>query len=224
MLHRRELIKAGLTVAASASLAELNIPAHGQSVAVTAVTAATGPRRRELLDANWRFQALAAKVPHHAVYSTAAALPQASAHFNDDSWRLVQLPHDYIVEGKYNPKASKSHGFLPVYAAWYRRHFSLGASESRKAVWLDFEGVYRDAHVYLNGKFLGRHQGGYTPFRFDIGKTANFGGDNVLAVYVDPTEFEGWWYEGGGIYRHVWLNVADPVHVIPWGVYVISDV
>ena len=224
MMQRRDVMKAGLAVAASATLANVTAPVKGQSIALTAAIAAIGPRRRELLDANWRFQALAAKATDHAVDSMTADLPQASAHFNDDSWRVVQLPHDYIVEGKYSPKASKSHGFLPVYPAWYRRHFSLGASERGKAVWLDFEGVYRDAHVYLNGKFLGRHQGGYTPFRFDISKSANFGGDNVLAVYVDPTEFEGWWYEGGGIYRHVWLNVADAVHVLPWGVYVISDV
>ncbi len=148
----------------------------------------------------------------------------AAVDFNDETWRVVELPHDYIVEGKYDPKADKGHGYLPVYPAWYRKHFFLSASDSGKAVWLDFEGVYRDAHVYLNGQLLGRHQGGYTPFRFDISKVANFGSENILAVYVDPTRFEGWWYEGGGIYRHVWLNVADPVHVLPWGVYVVSDV
>ncbi len=224
MLQRRDLIKAGLAVTASAALANVIVPAQGQPGAPTAAIAAAGSRQRELLDANWRFQALAAKLPNHADHDSAASFPQAAAKFNDDTWRVVQLPHDYIVEGQYNPKASKSHGFLPVYPAWYRKHFILAASDSGKAVWLDFEGVYRDAHVYLNGQFLGRHQGGYTPFRFDISKLANFGGENVLAVYVDPTKFEGWWYEGGGIYRHVWLNIADPVHVLPWGVYVISDV
>ncbi len=224
MLQRRDLIKAGLAVAASAALANVNEYSKGQSAALAGAIAAAGPRRHELLDANWRFQALAGKTVDHSVPHAAATHAQVAEDFDDSAWRVVQLPHDYIVEGKYDPKADKGHGFLPVYPAWYRRHFSLAASDSGKAVWLDFEGVYRDAHVYLNGKLLGRHQGGYTPFRFDISKSANFGGDNVLAVYVDPTKFEGWWYEGGGIYRHVWLNVADPVHVLPWGVYVISDI
>ena len=222
MLRRRELIKTGLAVAASASLAHVTAPANGQSVGLT--TSATGPRRHELLDANWRFQALLAKPAAHTPAAMVTDVLQAAVNFDDSTWRVVQLPHDYIVEGPYNPKASKSHGFLPVYPAWYRKHFSLAASDSGKSVWLDFEGVYRDAHVYINGHFLGRHHGGYTPFSLDISKVANFGGNNVLAVYVDPTEFEGWWYEGGGIYRHVWLNIADPIHVKPWGVYVVSDV
>ena len=224
MMQRRDLIKAGMAVAASAALASVSESAKGQSAALAGAIAAAGPRRHELLDANWRFQALAGKPVDHGVDHAAAMPAEGAADFDDSAWRIVQLPHDYIVEGKYDPKADKGHGFLPVYPAWYRRHFALAASDSGKAVWLDFEGVYRDAHVYLNGKLLGRHQGGYTPFRFDISKSANFGGDNVLAVYVDPTKFEGWWYEGGGIYRHVWLNVADPVHVLPWGVYAISDV
>ena len=224
MMQRRELIKAGLAVAASTSLANVTASVKGQSAARAGAITAAGPRRHELLDAHWRFQALAGKPVDHGVHAAPATPAQAAADFDDSAWRVVQIPHDYIVEGKYDPKANKGHGFLPVYPAWYRRHFSLAASDSGKAVWLDFEGVYRDAHVYLNGKLLGRHRGGYTPFRFDISKSANFGGDNVLAVYVDPTKFEGWWYEGGGIYRHVRLNVADPVHVLPWGVYVISDV
>ncbi len=218
MMQRRDLIKAGLAVAASASLANVTPSVKGQSTALAGAIAASGPRRHELLDANWRFQGLPGKPVKHSDHAAAAA------DFDDSAWRVVQLPHDYIVEGKYDPHGDKARGFLPVYPAWYRRHFSLAPADSGKAVWLDFEGVFRDAHVYLNGKLLGRHQGGYTPFRFDISKSANFGGDNVLAVHVDPTKFEGWWYEGGGIYRHVWLNVADPVHVLPWGVYVTSEV
>lgn len=136
----------------------------------------------------------------------------------------MDLPHDYIVAGSFDPHSNANHGFLPLYPAWYRRHFYLPKSDRGNSVWIDFEGVYRDAHVYLNGHFLTRHPGGYTPFRVNVAPFANYGGNNILAVYVDPREFEGWWYEGGGIYRHVRLNVADPLHVAPWGVYVISDV
>jgi len=116
------------------------------------------------------------------------------------------------------------HGFLPVEPAWYRKTFTLPAGYRGKSIWIDFDGVYRDSVVYLNGHKLGEHQSGYTGFAYDIARYANFGGRNVLAVYVDPRRFEGWWYEGGGIYRHVWLNVANPVHLAPLGTYVVSKI
>ncbi len=143
--------------------------------------------------------------------------------FDDRSWRTVHLPHDFVVEGSFEPKADRSHGFLPTTTGWYRKAFNLPASAKGKSLWLDFDGVYRNTFVWLNGRFLGRHQNGYTGFRFDIGEAASYGGRNVLAVYVDPRHFEGWWYEGGGIYRHVWLNIADPVHVVPWGTFVTAQ-
>ena len=147
-----------------------------------------------------------------------------SQEIDDSSWRKVQLPHDYIVEGEFSSKADTGHGSLPVYPAWYRKKFSLNAADQDKCVWLYFEGVFRDAKIYINGKLVGRHPDGYTSFHVDIADAVHFGGENLLAVYVDPSHFEGWWYEGGGIYRHVWLNVADKTHVAPWGVYVTSDV
>jgi len=148
-----------------------------------------------------------------------------SPDFVDNAWRTVHLPHDYVIEGTFTPTADAGHGSLPVAPAWYRKTFTLPASYKGKSVWIDFDGVYRDAKVYLNGKLLGAHPGGYTSFRFDISQAARFGGGakNVLAVSVDPRHAEGWWYEGGGIYRHVWLNVADPVHVAPWGTFVTAQ-
>ncbi len=147
-----------------------------------------------------------------------------SPEVDDSSWRQVQLPHDYIVEGSYSPKADTGHGSLPVYPAWYRRKFSMPAADAGKSVWLYFEGVFRNARIYVNGALISQHPGGYTSFHVDLTHVVRFGEENLLAIYVDPTEFEGWWYEGGGIYRHVWLNVADPTHVAPWGVYVTSAV
>jgi beta-galactosidase len=147
----------------------------------------------------------------------------AAPEFNDSSWRTVHLPHDFIVEGTFDPKAERSHGFLPTTNGWYRKTFALPASAKGKSVWLDFDGIYRNCFVWLNGQFLGHHYSGYTSFRFDIGAAAHYGGKNVLAVYVDPRFFEGWWYEGGGIYRHVWLNIADPVHMQPWGTFVTTQ-
>jgi beta-galactosidase len=147
-----------------------------------------------------------------------------STDVDDSAWRQVQLPHDYIVEGEYSSKADTGHGSLPVYPAWYRRKFRLDAADTGKCVWLYFEGVYRDAKIYVNGRLISRHPGGYTSFHVDLAGSVRFGAENLLAVYVDPANFEGWWYEGGGIYRHVWLNIANPVHVAPWGVYATSEV
>jgi beta-galactosidase len=156
---------------------------------------------------------------HQGYEATGPAL----AGFDDQAWRTVHLPHDFIVEGKFSPDADRNHGFLPTTTGWYRKVFKLPAADQGRALWLDFDGIYRDSLVWLNGHFLGRHLSGYTSFRYDISQAANFGAQNVLAVHVDPRHFEGWWYEGGGIYRHVWLNVADPLHVAPWGAFVTSD-
>lgn len=148
---------------------------------------------------------------------------QAKPEYNDSGWRTVHLPHDYVVEGTFDEHADTGHGSLPVTKAWYRKTFTLPASYRGKSLWVDFDGVYHNSTVYLNGHKLGFHAGGYDGFRYDIGLVANYGGTNVLAVRVDATKPEGWWYEGGGIYRHVWLNAADPVHVKPWGTFVTSD-
>ncbi len=149
---------------------------------------------------------------------------QGRPNFNDRAWRTVHLPHDYVIEGTFDQKANKDHGYLPVTTAWYRKRFGIPSSAKGKSVWLDFDGVYRDSMVWLNGHYLGEHKSGYTGFRYDIAPYAKYGGVNTLAVYVDPRHFEGWWYEGGGIYRHVWLNIADAVHVAPDGAFVTSHV
>ena len=143
--------------------------------------------------------------------------------FDDHGWRQVHLPHDYVVEGTFTSNANAGHGSLPTPPAWYRKTFTLPPAAAGKSVWIDFDGVFRDSLVYLNGKQLGEHKSGYTSFRYDITPAVNFKGENVLAVRVNPKHFEGWWYEGGGIYRHVWLNLANFVHVAPWGTFVSAD-
>ena len=147
----------------------------------------------------------------------------AAPDFDDHAWRTVHLPHDFIIEGTFDAKGDVSHGSLPKVPGWYRLTFNLPAADEGKSLWIDFDGVYRESKVWLNGHLLGRHASGYTSFRYDIGPYVNCGGPNVLAVSVDPRQNEGWWYEGGGIYRHVWLNVADPVHLTPWGTFVTAE-
>ena len=112
------------------------------------------------------------------------------------------------------------HGYLPVYPAWYQRALFLPEADRDKDVWLDFGGVYRDAVVFVNGRFIAQHASGYTAFRLNITSAVEFGQRNTIAVFVDPRWFEGWWYEGGGIYRHVRLIITGRLHIAPWGTFV----
>jgi beta-galactosidase len=173
-------------------------------------------RQRTLLDADWLFHP--GDVPSsNEVVSTSC---------DDRQWQSVHLPHDYVLDGSgnYSSTNDRNHGYLPVQMAWYRKHFIIPQSDEGKILRLEFDGVFRDSQVWLNGQLLGSHPSGYTPFGFDITKTARCGAENVIAVRVDPRQFEGWWYEGGGIYRHVSLTATDPLHVATWGTCVTSKV
>ena len=171
------------------------------------------PREHVLFDANWRFW----RQPESVAPLASDPLQRS---FDDSNWRTVHLPHDYVVEGSFDPHGDISHGTLPRPIGYYRKTFVPPASMQGKSVWIEFEGVYRNATFALNGQVLGHHASGYIGVRFDLSKQLEFGKPNVLAVRVDPRENEGWWYEGAGIYRHVWLNAADPVHVVPDNVVV----
>ena len=105
---------------------------------------------------------------------------------------------------------------------WYRREFELTKSDEGKRLWLEFDGAFRDCTVFVNGWFIGHHESGYNSFRYDITDVANYGGKNLVAVKVDASQFEGWFYEGAGIYRHVWLVKTAPVAIAPDGIFVYS--
>ena len=143
-----------------------------------------------------------------------------AADFDETVWRAVEIPHDYVVEGTFDPQGDKGHGYLPKGVSWYRRDFELLVSDEGKRLWIDFEGVYRDSFVWLNGVYLGNNLSGYTSFYYDITDAAKPGETNTLVVRVDAERNEGWWYEGGGIYRHVWLIKLDPLHIAHWGTFV----
>jgi beta-galactosidase len=151
-------------------------------------------------------------------------------NFNDRDWRKLDLPHDWVVELPFDEQADRSHGYKPVGPAypqnsigWYRRAFDLPAADKGKTLQLEFDGVYRNSLVWLNGHFLGRHLSGYSSFRYDISKIANYGGRNTLVVRVDASRFEGWFYEGAGIYRHVWLEKTSPFAIDRDGLFVWSS-
>src|SRR5579863_1683165 len=147
-------------------------------------------------------------------------------------WKDVNLPHDWAVELPFqNDPALQSKGFYPLGRAypetsvgWYRRVFDLPASDAGKRITVEFDGAYRETMVVFNGFYIGRHSGGYDPFSFDLTDFATPGGRNVLLVRVDATESDGWFYEGAGIYRHVWLVKTNPVYVKKWGTFVSSKV
>ncbi len=171
----------------------------------------TGSPRQELAaDAGWKF------------FLGDPGGAEATA-FVDSSWRTVNLPHDWSIESvpeKGNP-AGGGEGYFPAGIGWYRKTFQAPASWRGKRVSVEFDGVYRDATVYLYGRKLGTHPYGYTSFTFDLTPGLNFAGANVLAVRVDNSEQpNSRWYSGSGIYRHVRVVATDRVHVAHWGVFV----
>ena len=134
-------------------------------------------------------------------------------------WSSVDLPHDFMIREtpceKYNPAL----GFFDYHGAWYRKHFRVGEGDRGKRLVLYFEGIATHATIWLNGCLLCRNFSSALSFEVDITDYVDFTRENVLAVYVDAKCFEGWWYQGGGIYRHVWLLKTDPVAIDLWGVY-----
>ncbi len=139
-----------------------------------------------------------------------------SEKFDDSAWRPVQLPHDWVVDLPFAPEASHSHGYKTVgwqwpetSVGWYRKHFTVPADALGKPVSLRFDGIFRDSDIWVNGFWLGGEQSGYTTATYNIAEYLNYGGDNIVAVRVDATFEEGWFYEGAGIYRHVWLTIGD---------------
>ncbi len=199
-------------------------------------------RERLLLDFGWRFHFGHADDPDKDFgfgggrsgnfQKTGDFLPASGLAFDDSDWQPLDLPHDWAVELPFeNDPALSSKGFYPLgrtYPAtsvgWYRRVLELPASDAGKRISIEFDGAYRETMVVFNGFYIGRHSGGYDPFSFDVTDFATPGGRNVLLVRVDATLSDGWFYEGAGIYRHVWLVKTSPVHVKQWGTFVRTQV
>lgn len=145
------------------------------------------------------------------------------------NWKSVDLPHDFRLElGVREDSKNWAQGYIPDGIAYYRKAFKIPKSTLGKRVILEFDGVMRNASFWYNGCFIGDHYSGYTGFQFDVTELTKYGdeeGDNVILVRCDTTNgSEGWWYEGGGIYRHTWLTTYENVHVDRWGVFVKPEV
>jgi len=167
------------------------------------------PHQRLNFDAGWKFR----------LGDDPAAI---SPNFNDKSWRSVDLPHDWSIEGEFNPNNStgQQEGGLPAGVGWYRKTFRLPAPAKEK-IYIDFDGVYRNSEVFLNGHSLGKRPNGYISFRYDLTPWLKKGADNLLAVRVDnSSQPDSRWYSGSGIYRHVWLETmpSAAITIDQWGI------
>jgi beta-galactosidase len=141
--------------------------------------------------------------------------------FADSSWRKLTLPHDWAIEGPFDKQYNPNTGGLPVSGTgWYRKHFTIAASEKGRLVSVEFDGAMSNARVWLNGTEVGFRPYGYSSFEIDLTPHLRWGEDNVLAVRLAPEANASRWYPGAGIYRNVWLTITDPVHVAHWGTYV----
>ena len=197
-------------------------------------------RIESLINDDWRFHKgdievpmPKAKGPVYAQSKTERKLTGPAAYsYNDNSdsydggngitaelWHRVSLPHDYIIEQDNSRDENNALGFFKYENAWYRRHFTLKPEYSKKRVLLRFDGVAGKSTVYLNGCLMHHNFSSYNTFEIDISDYVYFDRENVISVYINTEEFEGWWYQGGGIYRDVWLTVTEPVAIDLYGVY-----
>lgn len=203
---------------------------------------ASAGRETLSLDRNWRFHLGNASDPEKdfqfgtgELFAKAGdAEGPARPDFIDSAWRTIDLPHDWAVELEFVSQKSdnlRDHGFKPLgrefpatSIGWYRRTFTIPRSDDGRRLTVQFDGVFRDCTVWLNGHYLGRNLSGYSEFIFDITDYVLYGKRNVLVVRVDASAFEGWFYEGAGISRHVWLIKTAPFHIAHHGTFVSTAV
>jgi beta-galactosidase len=139
--------------------------------------------------------------------------------FNDNTWRSVELPHDWSIEGPFSQQWASGTGYLPGGIGWYRKTFSCPRRIQSKQVFIYFDGVYNNSEVWINGHYLGKRPNGYIPFQYEITPYLDKKGQNVIAVKVDHSKFaDSRWYPGSGIYRNVYLFAKEPIHITLWGV------
>jgi beta-galactosidase len=202
--------------------------------------AAVAPREHLLFDFGWKFFQGHGSDPRRDLgfgmgqgdFAKTGEFKFALEKFDDSQWRPLNLPHDWAVELPFvRDEEQQGHGYKPLgrrypetSVGWYRRVFDVPKEDAGRRVAIEFDGAFRDALVFLNGSFLGRNDNGYAPFGFDLTDFLNYGGKNYLVVRMDASFGDGWFYEGAGIYRHVWLTKTDALHLGHWDSYVRTSV
>jgi beta-galactosidase len=239
-ISRRDLLSSGLALSASSLVARSAWARAAGLLADTPGaapdTSAVAPREQLLLDFGWRFQFGNADDPardlgfgkNQEVFAKTGSFDFAKAGFDDSKWRALNLPHDWGVELPFVWDDSlASHGFKPLgrkypetSVGWYRREFDIPATDAGRRIAVEFDGVFRDAMVFVNGCYLGRNDSGYAPFRYDMTDFLVVGAKNCIVVRVDASYGSGWFYEGAGIYRHMWITKTDALHLGRWESYV----
>ncbi|WP_437921439.1 sugar-binding domain-containing protein [Sphingobacterium sp. LRF_L2] len=169
-----------------------------------------GDKRKVLFDDNWRF--------------TLGDVTNASqTSFDDHSWRKLDLPHDWSIEGNVNPKnpSGNDGGYFPTGIGWYRKNLYVDKSQQGKNLQLYFEGIYMNAEIYVNGQLAGARPYGYSSFQIDITPHLHYGKQNIIAVKVDNAQQKNCrWYSGSGIYRHVYLITTPKINFTTWGTFI----
>ena len=198
------------------------------------------PREHLLMNFNWRFAlGHSCNIDKDFGYGSSYFSYFAKAgygdgpsnkDFDDRAWRILDLPHDWCVELPFDSTGGHSHGYKAIgknfpenSIGWYRRKFFIPESDLGKHISIEFDGVFRNSVVWVNGFYLGTEHSGYTGFSYDITDYLNYGGENVVAIRVDATMEEGWFYEGAGIYTHVWLTKTSPLHVARYGTFITTE-
>ena len=237
-MTRRNLLSSGAALAASSLAAR---SAWGRAAALMAdypqaasvqELAAVAPREQLLFDFGWKFQFGHGSDPARDLgfgngqgdFAKTGDFAFAKAGFDDSKWRTLNLPHDWAPELPFvHDEAQGSHGFKPLgrrypetSVGWYRREFEIPASDLGRRIAVEFDGAFRDVMVFVNGCFIGRNDNGYAPFRFDLTDFLAYGAKNYIVARVDADFGDGWFYEGAGIYRHVWLTKTDALHLGKW--------
>lgn len=143
----------------------------------------------------------------------------ASCELKNDGWQRVSIPHDYVIDGEPCQNENNALGYLHYDNAWYRKHFNMPDGSEGKRVVLRFDGIAGRSTIYLNGCEMYHNFSSYNTFEIDISDYVYYDKENIIAVYVNTQEFEGWWYQGGGIYRNVYLDITETVAIDLWGVF-----
>jgi beta-galactosidase len=181
-----------------------------------------GPRTTNF-DNGWRFKLVNTKdtTDPSGSYGNSSDPKAAAADFNDSGWQRITVPHDWSITQLPDPTQSNATGYFPGGLGWYRKQFTLPSRMTGKRISIDFDGVFDNSYVYLNGKLLGNHPYGYTGYSFDVTNLVHTDGvtPNVLAVVVQNQEPSSRWYSGSGITRHVHLTVVNPIHIARWGTF-----
>jgi beta-galactosidase len=233
-VSRRDLLRSGiasgLALSASSVLASSAWARADDLLAVSDATVpALAPREKLLLDFGWKFQFGNSVDPAKDLgfgvgqgdFAKTGEFELAKVKYDDSKWRDLDLPHDWAVELPFvHDEVQNSHGFKPVgrrypesSVGWYRRTFDIPTSDLGRRITLDFDGAFRDVLLWVNGCFLGRNDNGYAPFHFDLTDFLAYGQKNAIVARVDASFGDGWFYEGAGIYRHVWLTKTDSLHL-----------